>query len=922
MRADRRRRLWRFAPVAVVLVTALAAAGARAADPPIPGSQGVDTSLPATDSQVTVTGRGQFANLAITVNQTENLVTQAVSITWTGGAPTRQGPGRFASDYLQIMQCWGDDDGTVAENPGPPPEQCVQGAVGARYEGPTPGLFSPGYTLSRIISRRGWPNYDPADGTLDPVSNSLWLPFRAVNGTVVGVPVNSAYAGAGDYWLNPFFNLITTNEIPGAVTATNGRGAELFQVETGVESSGLGCGKKTQLVAGGEPKIPRCWIVIVPRGTPTAENAGTPFENPDQVGVISSPVSPAAWANRIAIPIEFKPVDSPCTLADVERRVAGNELVLTAVVSWQPALCAGGALPPYSYATVGDASARQQIAASQPGSPGMVVVSRPLSANAADPASPALYAPVSVSGVVIGFNVERTPTPDAPAAANGLAGVRVAEINLTPRLVAKLLTQSYGDQVRVGNATPNYAWLAGNPRQMVVDPDFLQFNPEFAILQTNNRTFGGLQLPSNNSDAAAQLWEWVLADPEARAWLDGEPDEWGMNVNSVYATLASANSSGIAFGDPIPNSFPKADSFCYQGPLQGELAGVSILPPLLCGTDWMPYNRGLVDGARIARAGDDSARIVNNPFAIAPSDVWKREAPQQVGSKVMLSLTDTPSAVRFGLQTARLSRAGDNGADRRFIAADVGGLTAGVASMTARSEPTVLEPTHAATAPGAYPLTAISYAVIKPLSLDSQARSEYAAFLDYAAGPGQIVGPNIGQLPTGYAPLSDDMQARTRAIAALVRTMTAATAEQPTTTLPNTVDGTSQPTNPPTIQPGGGASTPRPSTGSSSPRPSGGAVPSGETDTSTSLEPVSPTETSLSAEAPTATSVAPGESSVSSAPSAPAPALALTGARFAVAGAGVIALGSALGALEITKRTRRGAPEASLLDLLEQIDGP
>ncbi|MGZ4771457.1 MAG: hypothetical protein ACXV3B_02130, partial [Ilumatobacteraceae bacterium] len=68
---------WLLGPLAILAMTVLATSGARAV--PIAGSQGTDTALPPTDSQVTVQGRGEFANLAITVNQTDNLTDQAVS---------------------------------------------------------------------------------------------------------------------------------------------------------------------------------------------------------------------------------------------------------------------------------------------------------------------------------------------------------------------------------------------------------------------------------------------------------------------------------------------------------------------------------------------------------------------------------------------------------------------------------------------------------------------------------------------------------------------------------------------------------------------------------------------------------------------------------------------------------------------------
>ncbi|MGB8862370.1 MAG: hypothetical protein WCC60_24155, partial [Ilumatobacteraceae bacterium] len=748
MSARRRSSGWLVGPLAILLAAAGWAPGVGADS--LAGSQGTDTSLPPTPSAVTINGRGTFSKMAFTVNQTTDLNNQAVSITWTGGEPTLQGPGRFGADFVQIMQCWGDEDGTVPGNPGPPPEQCEQGAASATYAGVAVGAFPGGLATTRVIFRSSWPGYDSTVGRVDPRTTNVWRPFRAVNGTEIGVHVDPTFNPAlvgGNYWLNPYFNIVTTNEIAGAATGKDGKGAELFEVQTGVQASGLGCGQSVQPVGGGGTKVPKCWIVIVPRGSAADSNAGTPYEtNAEQFGVYTSPLSPSAWQHRIAIPIEFNPVDSPCSLDNDERRISGSELALTAVASWQPVLCAAG--PPYSYAPVGDAAARQQLTSGTQGAPGLVAVSRPLTA-VADPRKPIIYAPLSVSGLTIGFNIERNPKPEAPSDAQQIAGVRVADLNLTPRLVAKLLTQSYTEQVTI-QKSPGYPWMAKNAAHLGRDPDFLQFNPEFQQLQiADGRTFSGLQLPAGNTDAARQVWEWVLADPEARAWLDGAPDEWGMKVNPVYATTAAANPAGLPFGDPVPNSFPKGDPYCYQAPSRGT--NNSIVPPVLCGTDWMPYARNFADAARIGRIAFDGAKIIDNPNALGSGDVWTRDVPQYLGTRSMLTLTDTPSALQFGLQMARLSRAGDDGAGRAFIRPDTESLTSGVAAMAAASVPAVREPAPSANAPGAYPLTTLTYAAVAPLSLDAPARSDYAAFVEYAAGPGQVPGLERGQLPRGYA---------------------------------------------------------------------------------------------------------------------------------------------------------------------------
>ncbi len=258
-------------------------------------------------------GRGTFAGMTFTVNQTKNLTNQAISINWTGGQPTRSGPGLYAANYVQVFQCWGDDDGSNPANPGPPPQQCEQGAVSGTYGG-TKGEVPGGLALTRVISRTDWPNFNDVKSyaVTDPKGINVWMPFRSVSGTVVGYNVDPTYnvnTQGAVFWLNQYYSIYSTNEVGGARTADDGSGGTQFQVVTGVESSGLGCGQRVQPAAGGGFKVPKCWIVIVPRGLPFDENAGTPFgtspESADANGVVTSPLAPNAWANRVAVPLEF-----------------------------------------------------------------------------------------------------------------------------------------------------------------------------------------------------------------------------------------------------------------------------------------------------------------------------------------------------------------------------------------------------------------------------------------------------------------------------------------------------------------------------------------------------------------------------------------------------------------------------------------
>lgn len=882
----------RLAAAALGLVTAgsfvapSSPARASLASAELAGSQGTDTRLPPTPSQLTVNGRGAFAGLAVTVNQTGSLNNQAVSVSWTGGSPTLNGPFAYSGNFMQIMQCWGDDDGSVPGNPGPPPEQCIFGAAGAKYGGGG-GTLPPGLTSTRIIARTDWANFSPTVGVADFTTSNVWRKFRSVTGDEVGVHIDSnfnpAVGGAG-FWLNPFFNIITTNEVSAAATRKDGTGEALIEVQTGVESTGLGCGQRVVPQLDGSKAVPKCWLVVVPRGTPTAENVNTAFQDgANDYGVSTSPLSPAAWANRIAIPIEFNPVDSPCEIGADERRLVGTELALRAIANWQPSLCLAGGLPPYSFAPASDATARQQLTSGSFGAPRMVAVSRPIAPDQIDAANPVVYSPLAISGITIGFNIERIPLPNAGAAFEDVRGERVARMNLTPRLVAKLLTQSYRGAVTYVSQAPPYTWLPGNPLDLGRDPDFVQFNPEFAKLAVSDpRTFSGLVVPAGNSDAAQQLWQWIFADAEALAFLKGTPDPWGMKVNPAYAATAALNTLGSAFGTPMPNSFPKAEPYCYQAPGVGDRG--TVIPPPMCGTDWFPYSRGFSESARIGRVAYDGAKINLDPFALSTNGAWKSVTPQGIGERAMLVVTDTPSASLFGLQTAALSRAGDDGADRVFTTPTSSSLLSAVSAMTSPTDQTVLEPPTSGLPVSAYPLATVTYAASTPVAMTAQERIDYAAFLEYAVGAGQNPGPDLGQLPAGYAPLTQAL--KDRAATAIVKVRTLQAPAPTTTTTPTTRPTYRPPVTYPTYP---DYSTP---------------------DYTVPIETV-PTESVPVDGATTTTIGGPTTTTSSASTTTVIPAAVVTPrspsgrGRFAVVVLGVMVLGSALAALEITKRPRR-----------------
>lgn len=854
----------------------------------VPGSSGTDTSLPDTPSAVTVRGRGDFADLQIRVNQTEQLNNQAISISWTGGTPTRANGRVFGDNFLQIMQCWGEDDGTVPGNPGPPPEQCVFGASDAiPGGGRNTTLYAPGsYADDRIIARGSFESYDPDDGFFEAQTNQQWMPFRSVTGDVVNAHTQAGFSPVqgGQYWKNPFFNYVNTNEVAGALTRADGSGQELFEVNTGLENTGLGCGQQVTR-SDGTRGIPKCWLVIVPRGDAATENAGTindlTFEgNPL---VMTSPLAPNSWKNRIAIPLEFNPIDTPCELADESARLVGSELVIRAISSWQPELCAVDGLRPYSYAIVADAGARLQVLDPATDAAGMAVISRPVDPAFVSEQDPLVYAPLTLSSLVIGFNIERVPDagvvePGSPA--DRLRGIRIAELNLTPRLVAKLLTQSYRGQVSIFSPPPDsYGWVEDNPTDIDLDPDFVRFNPEFELLTTRaSRNMGGLILAAGLSDAAQQVWEWILADPEAAAWLAGEPDEWGMRVNPYYATDAGRNPSGLPFAPPTPTSFPKGDPACHQA-ASVDFGGREIVPPLICGTDWMPYAGGYREAAQSVRAANDQSRLEPNGFAETAQQYWRASGPQIIGGRGIMALVDSASAAQYGLQTARLSRAGDNGPDRTFVAPDDQGATRAVGAMERVPGTTVLVPDPTADVDGAYPLSILTYGAVTPVSITEQQRTEYAALIGYATGPGQVPGEEIGQLPPGYTPLP----------AALV-----AQADEAVATIldpPDPATGTPTPTPGAPVAPGGVV--PVDSGVGGLGGGTGSGAPSAPTDAPTDTP--APVDIEPPADDEDVESASPGVTAASS----------VGVNRWILPVFGLVMLLSALLALEVTKRPRR-----------------
>jgi hypothetical protein len=488
--------------------------------------------------------------------------------------------------------------------------------------------------------------------------------------------------------------------------------------------------------------------------------------------VVTSPFTPDAWANRITIPLQFNPVGTNCPINATAEQIIGGELASPALASWQPALCNVPHLPPFEYVQNEDDAARKNLTNPAFGSAGMSVFSDPINPSQLSQSDKVVYAPLTLSGVVIGFNLNRAPGTDDEGnplqQELALGGDRVQHLYLTPLLVARLLTESYRGQlphVQFDNS-PQYAWVKQNPLSLFTDPNFLEYNPEFADLSTSYLSDAGtLLVEEGSSDATQALWKWVLSDPEARAWLNGTPDpgDSGMKVNPYYSTDPTINPSGAAFGSPTPETFPKSDPYSED---TGEMVyGPPAAPARPLGIlDWSPYVLNMATAAADAAAANDQAKTTFNP-AEPPQQAWGANGPQITGNDFILTVTTSASAAQYGLQTASLSAAGDDAPDRTFVAPDDQSLLAGEKAMKSTQVSGVLQEDPSTTSGGAYPLTMLTYAAMTPKTLNAASKKNYAAFLRYAAGAGQVSGTELGNLPNGYVPLPAALKSETLAAA-------------------------------------------------------------------------------------------------------------------------------------------------------------
>ena len=748
----------------------------------------------------------EMKDLSITVSQTSGLIDQAVSVSvknFANGVGTRDssrftGTSVFASNaqnFLQAMQCWGDP---TAENFR---QTCEWG-----------GRYTP--SGNNGLGSSAFPDTTMRVGTIDAdpnKPNDVDNPFLKVQGAnpIPGKPI------AGKYEILDYFNPATSNEVTTARIGTNGEGSFDFEPQTADTAPQLGCGTEGHL---------RCWLVVVPRGTvfggdakcsqfpdPAGDGSTTYIKWQKNALQAGSPINPNCdyWDNRVVLPLDFAPVGSRCAIGSTEQRVIGSQLMVGAMSSWQPDLCSKQKTT-YSFSTNPDSVARHQLLegqasiafSSQPLSPGEQTSNESRQMLATTKLS---YAPVAVSGVAIAFLAEFDEG-------------RQTQLNLSPRLVAKLLTQSYAFQVPVSTTDDDplkavaHLTVPKNTnrpyRLLSDDPEFQKLNPDTARFFQQNPS---IVLPGPSSaDAVRQVWKWLASDKDASAFLAGTPDEWGMGVNPYYLPFGGAGAKVPTFDakgnyvldgnghaltpvglkniddSPLSLATVPLDTFIKADLTKAPLAVVQNQRPF-DSIQLSPYVDNMLNSARTAFRADPNSKTIWDPSKFnqaGDKGDWVTSGAQEPGKKFMIAITDTPSAARYGLNIASIQPANSS----TLTNPTKEGLSTALAALRPTSDERVTQVDPAAVAAPGYPLTVITYADVN-LTLSTLAkRKSIASLISQVTTTGQIPGTEAGQLPAGYLPITSAMVAQAaQSVAAILQFVPS-----------NTVDSTSNSSTPET----------------------------------------------------------------------------------------------------------------------------
>lgn len=707
----------------------------------------------------------------VSVSDTQGLRDrQEVTVTWSGAHPTGGLVGdensALAADEeypVVLMECRGVDSNKVPPSERLSPQTCWTHTPGERTQSDYNNNY-PVFRLDRYASAAGRaldvglpsPVPAPCAGLVNGAQN--WVPFVAANGTVYSNGVGGCAGIAPEEVINE--QSLLPDNTTYAATDRAGNGSAKFIISSAVTNASLGC---SNTVVCSLEVIPIMGISCdpagaglppadqVPPGAQAAEFAlcsetGVYQPGQDSFGQKNSEDltvagdlwwSPSNWRNRISVPLTFAPLSNVCTVsksATSPLYMYGSELMAEATQQWAPAFCLNPKLFAFDHVQTSEPEAKNLL---QTGSIEAAIQGEPPQTPFT---APTVQAPIGLTGFAVSYDIDSSD------------GSAYHQLKLTPRLLAKLLTESYPGVPAIGGSDPA---LSQNPLNITSDPEFRALNPIAPGAGFQPAPASTLFTVSSDSDVIWALTSYINSDPEAKAWLNGAPDPWGMVINPAYKGIKLPLTSW-----PLLDTFESGPAY---NPSNNPCLASSPVP-------FLP----LVAAPQLAM----QTVALNMQYGIAPSQIVCSNAglPTQKlvavgrenpGQRFLIGVTSLADADQFQLDTAALQTQVSSSAPAKFSSASGRAFVAPTgASLRAAAEilqpdpqiGTWLLPTgefhNDPRAADAYPGTMLMSVDIPTSGLPTSDAKHYATFLDFAATSGQTPGGGNGQLPAGYLPMT------------------------------------------------------------------------------------------------------------------------------------------------------------------------
>jgi hypothetical protein len=707
--------------------------------------------------------------VTLTVSQTRSLRSrQPITVSWKGAHPTsgvvgdpNSAEARQQEYPFMLVECRGTDTAASPLRP----ETCWTGTSRERVLLDNNTAFPP-WRLDRYetpLNRKknvGVPDpLPPGDCYYQDVPAQRLLHFTGVNGrdytdgsdSCPDVPPESVVVGNSGQPTNTTYS----------ATQANGTGSTKFTVWTSEDNASLGCDGSVA-----------CTLVAVPimgiscdvaaKTLPAADQAPAGkaadaarkrCEASGSYGVGQAPnggspdlsvtgslwFNASNWRNRIAVPLDFAPLNNVCDIAGGKQGVDvyGSELMSALTTQWRPAFCLDRTKSPFKHVQVGEPQAANLL---RNGTIKAAFVSKP---PVGGYLTPTVNAPAALTGFSVSYTIDNADHDP------------YHQLKMTPRLLAKLLTQSYPGILPVKN---EYDALSRNPLDISQDPEFIALNPGIRKGVTDSAQAATIINLSSDSDVVSAVTSYIKADAEARDFLYGVPDPWGMVVNPSYRRIALPVSAW-----PLLDSFEPKD---YYAGGQNECLQANPVPilPLIAA----PTSRLSTIALNLQFANSTpqlNCQLVPDKGAEGAKLVSRgRQTP---GFRFVIGLTSLGDARRYNLDSAALQTHVKPGspekltgpAGRTFITPSDTSLRVAAKLLKANDSTGTWDLSYDqvltdSTAASAYPGSMLVYLAAPTSGLSPSDARAVAQLMSFAAGAGQSPGLNVGQLPPGYLPLT------------------------------------------------------------------------------------------------------------------------------------------------------------------------